>query len=312
MEIKRRSDLSEMFFYTVPDFPMLLEDGRISEYPNYTALSHWHDDIELGLVLSGQMEYTVNGRGFLLGPGEGIFVNSRQMHGNRSPRREECLYICLVAHPSLLCASAYAEQNYVAPLLENPRLPYLPLRPQVPWENRVCQQIREMALSRRHPAWALAAQAGLLNIWRELYENAPIPKEPVQPRSQRLNAMKTMMAYIQKHYREKITLTDIARAGNMSKTSCCSIFHKYVNQTPNAYLIEYRLRSGLELLRTTDMTVTEICYEVGFGGPSYFSESFRKTFGCSPGEYRRQSEARAAGEKDGQDPEDPEKCERLL
>lgn len=98
-----------------------------------------------------------------------------------------------------------------------------------------------------------------------------------------------MIAYIQKNFREKISLEDIAKAGNVSKTSCCKIFKKYVNQSPNAYLIEYRLRSGLELLRTTDMTVTEICFEVGFNGPSYFSESFHKAFGYSPIEFRRRS-----------------------
>ncbi len=288
MEIKRRRDLSEMFSYNTAGFPMLIENGRLSEYPNYTALSHWHDDVELSLVLSGQMEYTVNGRVFLLHPGQGIFVNSRQMHGNRSTDRQECLYICLVIHPSLLCASAYVEQNYVSPLLENPQLPYILFGPETPWGNRLTQRIREIALcTEQQPAWALKAQGIFLDIWREIYENVPASKERVQPRGQRLNAMQEMMAFIQKHYREKLTLYDIARAGNVSKTSCCNLFQKYVNQSPNAYLIEYRLRNGLELLRTTDMTVTEICYEVGFNGPSYFSESFRKVFGCSPVELRK-------------------------
>lgn len=287
MEIKRRKDLSELFFYNETGFPMLIEQGRISEYPNYTALCHWHDDVELSLVLSGQMEYSVNEQSFLLGPGDGIFVNSRQMHGNRSPNREECQYICLVAHPSLLCACGYVEQNYVLPLLEDPSLPYILLGAKAPWEDRVCRMIREIALCREKKAWALEAQALLLDIWRELYENLAPAQERSQPRSQRLNALQDMMTYIHKHYKEKLTFEDIARAGKMSKTSCCTIFKKYLNQSPNAYLIEYRLRNGLELLRSTDLTVAEICYETGFSGPSYFSESFRKVFGCSPGEFRK-------------------------
>ena len=105
-----------------------------------------------------------------------------------------------------------------------------------------------------------------------------------------------MITYIQSNYQNRISLEDIARVGNMSKTSCCGLFQKYVNQSPNAYLIEYRLRSGIELLRTTDMPVAEICFEVGFSGPSYFSESFRKAFGCSPMEYRRQERARESAE----------------
>ena len=43
----------------------------------------------------------------------------------------------------------------------------------------------------------------------------------------------------------------------------------------------------MELLRSSDMTVAEICYEVGFSGPSYFTETFRKKLGCSPSAYRR-------------------------
>lgn len=287
MEIKRRKDLSELFFYNTAGFPMLIEDGRISEYPNYTALSHWHDDVELSLVLSGRMEYSVNGRAFLLGPGEGIFVNSRQMHGNRSPDRTECQYICLVAHPSLLCASGYVEQSYVLPLLEDPQIPYLLLAGNAPWEKRVCRLLQEIALCREHKAWALEAQALFLTIWQELFENAATIPERPRPRSPKLNALQDMMSYIHKHYKKKLTLEDIARAGSMSKSSCCGIFQKYLSQSPNAYLIEYRLRIGLELLRSTNLTVTEVCFETGFSGPSYFSESFRKAFGCSPGEFRK-------------------------
>ncbi len=84
-----------------------------------------------------------------------------------------------------------------------------------------------------------------------------------------------------------MTLEGIARAGSVSKSTCCKVFHKYSSQSPLNYLIEFRLRKGMELLRSTDMTVTEICYDVGFSSPSYFSESFRRSFGCTPLGYRK-------------------------
>ncbi|MCI9604201.1 MAG: helix-turn-helix transcriptional regulator [Ruminococcus sp.] len=93
----------------------------------------------------------------------------------------------------------------------------------------------------------------------------------------------------EEHYREKISLSDIARAGGVGKTSCCAIFRRFVNQTPNACLTDYRLRKGAELLMSTNLTVTEICYEVGFSGGSYFTETFHRCLGCSPGEYRKNS-----------------------
>ena len=72
----------------------------------------------------------------------------------------------------------------------------------------------------------------------------------------------------------------------MGKTNCCSLFQKYVNQSPNVYLIYCRLSKGAELLASTDLSVAEICYEVGFSGASYFAEMFRKRYGCSPSQYR--------------------------
>lgn len=96
-----------------------------------------------------------------------------------------------------------------------------------------------------------------------------------------------MINFIQYNYKESVTLSEIAAAGAVCKTECCAVFKKYVNLTPIAYLNDYRLRKSLELLVKTDMTVCEICYEVGFSGASYFSETFKKVFGCTPIEYRK-------------------------
>ena len=87
--------------------------------------------------------------------------------------------------------------------------------------------------------------------------------------------------------REKISLSDIANAGGTCKTSCCTIFKKFTNQTPNEYLTDYRLHKSIDLMQNTDMTLTEICYDVGFSGASYFSETFRKVYDMSPTEYKK-------------------------
>lgn len=50
--------------------------------------------------------------------------------------------------------------------------------------------------------------------------------------------------------------------------------------------ISYRLKLGADLLQTTGLSVTEIAYQVGFSNASYFAEAFRKTYRCTPVEYR--------------------------
>jgi AraC family transcriptional regulator, melibiose operon regulatory protein len=71
------SDASENVAYNNPDFPAYIKKGQLSNYPDFRAVSHWHDDLEFILILEGQMSYDVNGQKISLQTGEGIFVNSR-------------------------------------------------------------------------------------------------------------------------------------------------------------------------------------------------------------------------------------------
>ena len=55
------SDASENVAYNNPNFPAYIKKGQLSSYPNFRAVSHWHDDLEFILILEGQMFYDVNG-----------------------------------------------------------------------------------------------------------------------------------------------------------------------------------------------------------------------------------------------------------
>ncbi len=58
-------------------------------------------------------------------------------------------------------------------------------------------------------------------------------------------------------------------------------------QTPSQFIRSYRLQKGKELLRSTEKTVAEIAYEVGFTDPNYFSRAFQKQYNQSPSDYRK-------------------------
>ena len=60
------SDASENVAYNNPDFPAYVKKGQLSSYPDFRAVSHWHDDLEFILILDGQMFYDVNGQRILL------------------------------------------------------------------------------------------------------------------------------------------------------------------------------------------------------------------------------------------------------
>lgn len=280
-----RSDKSEHVFYNKSDFPVYIHPGILSHYPNYSAESHWHDDIEFIVILSGSMDYNVNGEILTLHEGEGIFVNFRQFHYGFSSEHQECFFICILLHPVLLCSTQYMEQKFVLPITTNAAIPYYKFSRNHAWEKQVLDYLLEIYECKDTDTMELKAQSLFGSLWVELYTHLNSEKNISFIQNHHLNSLQHMISFIQNHYKEKIDLAEICHVGNVGKTTCSTIFKKYTNQTPIEYLIDYRLRKSIDLMASTDMTFSEISYETGFSGVSYFTETFRKRFGCSPREY---------------------------
>lgn len=118
------SDESENVAYNIPEFPASIKKGKLSSYPGFRAVSHWHDDLEMIVILAGQMSYDVNGQKISLKEGEGIFVNSRCLHYGYSDSLKECIFLCILLSPQLLSTNQYFIENCLNPLIKNSKIPY--------------------------------------------------------------------------------------------------------------------------------------------------------------------------------------------
>lgn len=281
-------DRSEAVPYDYRDYPLFLRRAWLAPLPKRGGQIHWHDDLEAIAVLSGQMRYYVNGEEFLLAAGEGVIVNSRQMHAVLAAVREDCQYLCVLCHPMLLCVSQAYEREFVGPLLRRGPA-YIRLSQDVPWQKAAWERLGEICRAQEAglPTVPMRAQAALMEISAAVLEHLPAREEAEKQEDSDLLAVKEMVGFIQKNYSGKITLAQIAAAGMAGQSKCCQLFRKYLHQTPVDYLTEYRLYKGMELLRGTDRTVSQIAGEVGFGGASYFAELFRKRLGTSPTAFRK-------------------------
>lgn len=285
-------DLSEKVSYDYSDYPAYIRRDLLSSYPGYSAPSHWHDDIELIYILSGQMLYNVSGAVVALKAGEGILVNARQMHYGFSNSKEECDFLCVLLHPTLLCATEMFEREYVAPVL-NRGSSYYHLASEAAWQQEACRLIQAIYQAKGQKMALLYIQQAFLELWALLLENAPLKSGPKNQENSELTTVKSMARYIQENYWQKVTMAEIARAGAVGKSKCCGLFQKYLRQTPGAYLTDYRLHKGMELLASTDKAISEIAGETGFGGASYFAEVFHRCMGMTPREYRRQQSGKS-------------------
>ena len=96
-------------------------------------------------------------------------------------------------------------------------------------------------------------------------------------------------SYVQENYhRCDLSMNQISDHVNMSAAYLGRIFKQVTGATFTEYLTEFRLDCSCRLLREDSMTVNEISDAVGFTNSSYFYIIFKKNFGCTPSQYRRQ------------------------
>lgn len=89
-----------------------------------------------------------------------------------------------------------------------------------------------------------------------------------------------------RHYSEPLDLDTLAGASNVSKYHFVRTFAETYGETPMRYLTRRRIERAQDLLRSANLTVTEICMMVGFSSLGSFSSRFRELVGESPREYR--------------------------
>jgi AraC-like DNA-binding protein len=93
--------------------------------------------------------------------------------------------------------------------------------------------------------------------------------------------------FIDSCYQQPIQLPQIARIAQLSRYHFLRLFKAAFNETPYQYLTRRRLETARTLLATTDIPITQICYEAGFEDLSAFGRLFRQFSGLSPKAFRR-------------------------
>ena len=289
--------------YDFEGHPVRVREASLEEYGGSTE-PHSHEEMEFVLVREGHLLLEAESGVFPLEAGQGAFINAQCRHRFFSEDGTGCQFLCLQLHPVLLCTSRYVEERFVVPFLSG-RFPCVPLSGEKLWEKQVLQGI-ETLFARQGGEEVLENQLLLFEMWLNLYKNVFAGQEE-EPggivKERRLTLLKAMTDYIRQNYSQKIKLEDIAQAGGVQKTSCSNLFKFYLRESPISFLTSYRLRAGAKLLTTTNATVTDITYAVGFSSASYFVRAFRERYGCTPQQYRsaqaRQEVDRLRGEEEG-------------
>src|SRR4051794_3585368 len=87
-------------------------------------------------------------------------------------------------------------------------------------------------------------------------------------------------------YADPLGVDDLAKAAGLSRAHFSREFRAAFGETPHAYLLTRRLERAASLLRTTDRSISDVCFSVGLQSVGSFTTSFTRMFGKSPAAYR--------------------------
>lgn len=287
-------DGREIVTIGTPEFPAQMW-GPWDEAPYKKCVSvpwHWHEEMELNLVLEGTEQYTVDGRTFLLKAGQGMFVNSGVLHGSEVGPDCDCIHhASLVFHGSIVggASGSVFWQKYLGPLSTAPECRCVPLLGKTEWERQALAQLQHIAAlwPEKQPGYEFEVRAALSRIIFLLKENCVRQAQAPSERELRdAERIKQMVDFVRRHREEPITTEEIAASAAISVSECLRCFRRMMDLTPKEYLRQHRVRHAAQLLENTDKSIAQIGTECGFEDMSYFARVFRAERGCTPTEYR--------------------------
>ncbi len=264
------------------EFPCKLYrvDKKNSEY---FMPFHWHTEYELIYVRKGVLELSADDHGIILSEGDTAFLSDGVLHGG-SPRGDGCVYDCVVFSPELITKNTshsevkeiFRNGKAIATELLNKDYP------------RVCKSARRIC-DRLYTLNGEADELITIGIFYEFLGEAirsGAVRDGRRPTDRHISRLKNVISYIDMHYSEKISLGELSDVAGISPKYLCRSFYSLTGKTPIAYILQYRIECAMEMLKESEMSMSDIAVSCGFGDQSYFVKQFKRFVGKTPREYK--------------------------
>ena len=290
MQIHTEKNQKEIKQHGNFEFPVHVSQESIRSYEQGSFLWHWHREIELTWFQSGQIEYYVNDKKYMLKEGEGLFCNSNALHSGYMVDHQDCHYISVTFSPRFIYGyeNSLLQTKFVDFITSNESWHSLKLSPDTGWQQDIIRDIQRIYELSLEPSadYELELHILLAGIWQRLYRYYASLPETEHHSQKHLKRLREILTYLQEHCRQEISLDDVAAHVNICKSECCRFFKKYMKMTIFDYILFLRIQNSLPLLLQGE-SVTKTAGMVGFSTPAYYGQIFKRYMGCSPGKYRK-------------------------
>lgn len=261
-------------------------DGGFFDKFALESVIHSHSYHELMLCRAGEFTLATTDHAQRLKKGEVCLIPAGSYHSTRDTSAD-AQKLAIRFHCTETSGGAGVYQAFCKALLLQPGIQYLEAHEEISaLAEQLRQEIRKGAL-----AWEVNAQAILTQLFvtvvRSLLRGQPIEKKPEPPENTADNRRLRVEFYLHSHCAEPITEEDLAEHMHISKRQLSRVLQQLYGTSFRKLLIDVRLSRAVQLMSTTDLSADEVAAQVGYHSVSGFYDAFRKKFGESVGNYRK-------------------------
>lgn len=267
---------------------MHTDEGKTPSHPHdLTEVEHSHDFCELVIVTGGSAMHWLGGTEFPVTAGDVFLLQGRQRHYFHDRQDLELINIMYdpekIALPEnelrrmpgycalFLLEPTYRRQHRFASRLHLKRVPLAQVEHMAEEMGKEC----DMQAS----GYEVALRAKLLELMVFL-SRAYTVADATEARA--LLRVGSVIGALENDFSKAWRLDDLLGIAHMSRSNLMRVFRKATGQSPIEYLVRLRIQRAMELLRNTDLSITEIAMAVGFGDSNYFTRQFRRVLGEPP------------------------------
>lgn len=247
---------------------MISADVRLLE--NESVPTHFHEFFEIEYIIAGNGDCIIDGKKYTIRPGMMFFLSPVNTHAVYSSTAQlvNISFSENMCSPSLLSQLTLA-QDSIAVYFQGGDRAY--------FEEAALELSRSLSDS----------------TYSSMLLDCIITKlcRMVNPRHLRrgISTSKKAILYIINNFRKSLTLTETADYVGLTPTYFSMLFKKEMGVSFKEYLDRLRFENAKKLLLLTDMTVQEVCLESGFSCYENFIRRFRRQYGISPTEFKKQA-----------------------
>jgi len=271
-----------------PDCPISISHWHTK--PRRPDTPHYHPEVEIVWVRTGQVLYWANGREYAMTEGDILFLSPNQPHCHiESTVGSNTWYLAFSLDLFTIREDHVFQKEFVQPLQDG--LLYLP---QFMQKGHPAYEQVALALS-----WLDYCETMLMPNYKALRYGMAVslcaallpwctqPEIPHSTVNSNNSVVQRVMSFIRRNYTQPLTLQTIADQVHLHPNYLCALFKKHTGQTVMYHLDRTRLDTALFLLEKSQLTMTQIAERSGYRSEYVFYHKFKRLTGSTPTQHRR-------------------------